>query len=193
MKPGGIRKLVISADKGFGANGMPPKIPPGATLIYEIEMLGFEPSGSAEGSAEGTTPPRPRRKAPTDHTKLSDGSDPAGTDSGLLQLGSTGVMYRDITVGDGQVCPRWATVVVDYSGWLTTGGRPFDSSWKNNIPYTVPLSGVIKGWQEGVPGMRVGGVRKLVIPPALGYGSKGNRGIPGEATLVFEIELLGIK
>ena len=102
-------------------------------------------------------------------------------------------MYRDLKVGDGPECPIGAHVLMDYTGWLTTGGSPFDSSWNpGRDPLDSSLRDLIQGWQHGVPGMKVGGIRKLVIPPNLGYGETGKGSIPPNATLVFEIELLGI-
>ena len=77
-----------------------------------------------------------------------------------------------------------------YTGWLTDGTK-FDSSLDRGQPIEFPLTGVIRGWQDGIPGMKPGGVRRLLIPPALGYGMRGAPGaIPPNATLVFEVELL---
>lgn len=186
MKPGGIRKLVLSPEKGYGSQSQG-KIPANSTLIFEVELIESKP---------GAAPPRERRTpAPTDLTKLSDGTEPGADDDGLKPLGTSGLKYRDIKVGDGAACPEGAHVVMDYTGWLKTGGAPFDSSWKpsSDGPLDMSLHDLIQGWQQGVPGMKVGGIRKLVIPPELGYGSNAQKGIPANSTLVFEIELLGTK
>ena len=106
----------------------------------------------------------------------------------------TGLTIEDVVVGDGAAAASGQQVTVHYTGWLTNGTK-FDSSKDRNDPFVFPLGAgrVIKGWDEGVQGMKVGGKRKLTIPPALGYGARGAGGvIPPNATLVFEVELLGV-
>jgi FKBP-type peptidyl-prolyl cis-trans isomerase FkpA len=106
----------------------------------------------------------------------------------------SGLLIEDLTVGEGAAAEAGRQVTVHYSGWLTDG-RLFDSSKGRGEPFAFPLGArrVIAGWDEGVQGMRVGGVRKLTIPPQLGYGARGAGGvIPPNATLVFEVELLGV-
>ena len=106
----------------------------------------------------------------------------------------SGLIVEDINIGDGAAAAAGQKVTVHYTGWLTNGTK-FDSSRDRNDPFVFPLGGgrVIKGWDEGVPGMKVGGKRKLTIPPALGYGVRGAGSvIPPNATLVFEVELLGV-
>ena len=106
----------------------------------------------------------------------------------------SGLIIDDLVLGDGAAAAAGQQVTVHYTGWLTNGTK-FDSSKDRNDPFVFPLGGgrVIKGWDEGVQGMKVGGKRKLTIPPALGYGARGAGGvIPPNATLVFEVELLGV-
>lgn len=106
----------------------------------------------------------------------------------------SGLQIEDLSVGEGDEAQAGQFVTVHYTGWLTNGSK-FDSSKDRNEPFQFPLGArhVIAGWDEGVQGMRVGGVRKLTIPSHLGYGPRGAGGvIPPNATLVFEVELLGI-
>jgi len=116
---------------------------------------------------------------------------------GLLMSTTTtpsGLIIEDVIVGAGAEAAAGQDVTVHYTGWLTDG-KKFDSSKDRGDPFEFPLGEgrVIKGWDEGVQGMKVGGTRKLTIPPALGYGARGAGSvIPPNATLVFEVELLGI-
>ena len=106
----------------------------------------------------------------------------------------SGLVIEEIVEGTGDTATAGQTVSVHYTGWLTNGSK-FDSSKDRNDPFDFPLGGrqVIAGWDEGVQGMKVGGTRKLTIPPDLGYGARGAGGvIPPNATLVFEVELLKI-
>ena len=109
--------------------------------------------------------------------------------------GTTGLKIEDLKIGEGPAAKAGDTVSVHYTGWLEDGTK-FDSSRDRNQPFefTLGQGGVIQGWDQGVVGMQVGGVRRLTIPPALAYGPEGYAGvIPPDATLSFEIELLEIK
>ncbi|HEV2106408.1 MAG TPA: FKBP-type peptidyl-prolyl cis-trans isomerase [Candidatus Eisenbacteria bacterium] len=99
-----------------------------------------------------------------------------------------------MVVGNGKMADPGLTVTVHYTGWLTDGTK-FDSSVDRGQPFTFQLGAgqVIPGWDEGVKGMRVGGKRKLTIPPDLGYGARGAGPIPPNSTLVFDVELLDVK
>jgi peptidylprolyl isomerase len=112
-----------------------------------------------------------------------------------LETTSSGLQYAVLAPGTGAQPQQGQTVSVHYTGWLTDGAK-FDSSRDRNQPFQFPLGmgRVIKGWDEGVAAMKIGEKRTLVIPPDLGYGSRGAGGIiPPNATLVFNVELLGAK
>jgi len=165
MKPGGVRRLKIPSDLAYGDNGRG-KIPGKATLVFEIEL--FEVFQA---------PPRP------------------ALDAKEWKKQPSGLETWDVKEGKGDAATIDSKVTVHYTGWLTDEkATKFDSSVDRGEPITFPLKGVIKGWQEGVPGMKPGGVRRLKIPAALAYGEKGaGDDIPPNATLVFEIELIEVK
>ena len=108
---------------------------------------------------------------------------------------SSGLTIEDLIVGTGDAAAAGQRVSVHYTGW-TTDGKKFDSSKDRGQAFIFSLGGgeVIRGWDEGVAGMKVGGKRKLTIPPELGYGTRGAGGvIPPNATLLFEVELLAVR
>jgi FKBP-type peptidyl-prolyl cis-trans isomerase FkpA len=108
---------------------------------------------------------------------------------------ASGLQYADTVIGDGAQAKDGDTVSVHYTGWLEDNTK-FDSSKDRNQAFSFKLGTgmVIKGWDEGVAGMKIGGTRKLTIPSELGYGARGAGGvIPPNASLIFEVELLGIK
>ncbi len=125
---------------------------------------------------------------------------PATTDTKMNTKTDSGLEYQDLVVGTGAQASAGQQVSVHYTGWLQnpdgSAGTKFDSSLDRGQPFNFPLGGgrVIRGWDEGVAGMKVGGKRRLVIPAALGYGARGAGGvIPPNATLIFDVELLGVR
>ncbi|HTS20743.1 MAG TPA: FKBP-type peptidyl-prolyl cis-trans isomerase [Casimicrobiaceae bacterium] len=150
-------------------------------LASAVAAVFIAPSGITLAPAADTAPTPPSSKL----------------DATMSQLQIT-----DTTVGSGAEAVKGKVVVVHYTGWLydpvapDKKGRKFDSSLDRAEPFTFPLGSgrVIKGWDEGVAGMRVGGKRTLVIPAAMAYGSRGAGGvIPPDATLLFDVELLGVR
>jgi len=137
-------------------------VPPKATLIYELELLEVIAS-----PVMGETPEDQYVTTPS------------------------GLKYYDIKVGEGASPSKTSRVKVNYSGWLENGTL-FDSSTIGGEPLEISLNGVIAGWTEGISTMKVGGKRKLVIPPDLGYGKRETPRIPANSTLIFEVELLKI-
>jgi peptidylprolyl isomerase len=120
---------------------------------------------------------------------------PAAAPGGTMQTTPSGLQYEDLVVGTGDSPRQGQTASVHYTGWLDNGQK-FDSSLDRGQPFEFKVGAgqVIKGWDEGVATMKMGGKRKLLIPPDLGYGSRGAGGvIPPNANLTFEVELLGIK
>ena len=107
--------------------------------------------------------------------------------------GGGSLMIVDLVAGTGATAAVGDTITVNYVGTFTNGSK-FDSSYDRNQPFTFRLGAgtVIAGWDQGLPGMKVGGNRHLTIPPSLGYGSQAYNGIPGNSTLVFDVELLSI-
>lgn len=171
MKVGGKRQLVIPASLAYGDRGAGNVIPPGATLIFDVELL----------ELKELPPPSPA--APT-----------TVKDSDFITTAS-GLKYYDMAEGTGAIAQTGQKVSVHYTGWLTDGTK-FDSSLDRGEPFAFTLGKgeVIPGWDEGVANMKVGGKRQLQIPAILAYGEVGAGGvIPPGATLVFEVELLEIK
>jgi FKBP-type peptidyl-prolyl cis-trans isomerase len=143
-------------------------------------------SFAACASGGGALPPRPIQSIPFAASLDVDLSRMTKTPSGLY--------YRDIVVGLGPVIHGKVDVKVHYTGWLTNGVK-FDGNADDEPPLTVPLGRgrAIKGWDEGLEGMRAGGRRQLVIPPELAYGSSRSGMIPPDATLVFDVKVVSVK
>jgi peptidylprolyl isomerase len=165
---GSKARLIIPPELGYGDRGAGAQIPPGATLVFDVDLVDILPS-----------PP----ESPTE----VDESDYIVTESG--------VKYYDIEEGDGRVPNLGEEITVHYTGWLEDGTR-FDSSLLQGqpIPFVLGTGQVIAGWDEGFTDMKIGGKRQLIIPPELAFGEAGSGGgvIPPNATLIFEMELLDV-
>ncbi|WP_224362874.1 FKBP-type peptidyl-prolyl cis-trans isomerase [Hyalangium versicolor] len=117
-----------------------------------------------------------------------------GVDLAAMEHRESGLYLQDLQVGTGDEATKGRQVTVHYTGWLPDGTQ-FDSSksaGRTAFSFTPGKTAVIDGWTEGIPGMKVGGVRKLVIPSSLGYGAKGQGPIPPNSVLIFDVELLSI-
>jgi FKBP-type peptidyl-prolyl cis-trans isomerase len=156
--------------------------------------LFFSPSQKLEAQSDSTaaTPTVAAVTTPTDATTTPVAT-PAVKKSKIKWITTpSGLQYQILKHGTGAIAEVGQTVTVNYTGWLTDGTK-FDSSVDRNQPFQFALGAgqVIKGWDEGVAGMRVGEKRKLMIPPDIGYGANGAGGvIPPNATLIFDVELL---
>lgn len=105
----------------------------------------------------------------------------------------TTLVIKDLEEGTGATATAESIVTADYTGMSWSTGETFDSSWRNGQPITYPLSNLIQGWQNGIPGMKVGGTRLLVIPPDQGYGANGSGSIKPNETLVFVLTLRAVQ
>jgi FKBP-type peptidyl-prolyl cis-trans isomerase FkpA len=159
-------------------------------LVLALAVLGTACSQSEAPKQDQATAPQ-SSPAATTATASTQPTIAAPTQTGATV---TELQKEDSKIGTGDEAVAGKRVTVHYTGWLTDGTK-FDSSKDRGQPFTFQLGGgqVIKGWDQGVAGMKVGGIRKLTIPPDLGYGARGAGGvIPPNATLVFEVELLGV-
>jgi len=171
LRKGGKATLIIPPNLAYGERGAGGVIPPNATLTFEVELVDF---------SAGPPPP------PAAPLKL---------DESAFTTTPSGLKYAELAPGTGVKAATGQRVSVHYTGWLTDGTM-FDSSLSRGQPFefTLGQGEVIKGWDEGVAGMQVGGKRQLVIPASIAYGDQGaGNVIPAGATLVFEVELLAVK
>jgi FKBP-type peptidyl-prolyl cis-trans isomerase len=169
-----------------------------ATLAVAVLACGC--SGNDQPSSPSTSAANDSASKPATSAAPSD--DAGAKDPSMPSTAPSSLQSTDLKTGTGPAITKGKTAVVHYTGWLYSENAPehkgtkFDSSLDRNDPFSFSVGGgdVIGGWDQGVVGMQVGGQRRLVIPPALGYGASGAGGvIPPNATLVFDIQLLAIK
>jgi FKBP-type peptidyl-prolyl cis-trans isomerase len=117
--------------------------------------------------------------------------------TGAPATNADGLQCLDLKVGSGKAAQQGSTVSVEYTGWLASNGKKFDSSYDRSAqPFSVTPLGqaqVIQGWNEGLVGMKPGGIRRIILPASLGYGAQGNQAIPANATLIFDVTVLSVQ
>ena len=163
-----------------------------AAVVILVGLLIFSGDAGSTTTTGKDAGGNPRAVVTADRNDSGMADSLPPTDAPEWQPAAGGMKQWDVKDGDGEPCPPNATVTIHYTGW-TLDGNSFDSSRKRGEPTTFPLSNLIKGWQEGIPGMKPGGIRRLMIPPEWAYGASPptRSNIPPNATLVFEVKLLG--
>lgn len=208
MLPGGRRLLVIPPGLAYGSNGNG-SIAPDETLVFVVDLLSSAPTpvgqtqtftpGVSEipvenvsvtpGGGTTTVPVRPRTCHPfADTLPVGAPTVPVPTEPVTSSL-----VKQDLVTGSGAPVAPGSTVTVQYIGVACSTGKIFDSSWTNGSPATFGLDSVIRGWTDGLPGMRAGGRRLLIIPPDQAYGPNGNGSIAPDETLIFVVDMISSK
>jgi peptidylprolyl isomerase len=173
-----VLSVCVAACGGSSAPGV--QLAPSSGPTADTTTAAPTPTTTTTPTATTPKPPSPLSKKPV--VAVPSGPAPKS------------LVSKDLITGTGKLATPSSTVTVNYVGVLYSNGKEFDSSWKRNQPFTTPLTNgsVIPGWVQGIPGMRVGGRRELIIPPSLAYGSTAQSGIPANSTLVFVVDMLGV-
>ena len=197
MRSKGKRTLIIPASLAYGER-VRPSIPANSDLIFDVEIINIIPTGETGQTTAGATTTLSANNAPL----LAAAGEPQRLNANApLPTNPTALILIDQVAGTGKMAEAGGPVTVHYTGWLYDATKPggkgtkFDSSVDRGKPFVFPLGGkrVIKGWDEGVVGMKVKGKRTLIIPPQFGYGERGAGGaIPPNATLIFDVELIDV-
>ena len=191
--------LAAGCQRQGGSNAKPVKVRPRSSPARaEAEKPAAKPDAAtskpAASSAPATHKEAPKVSQPSAESRAVQAARKLGTPSQKpIVTTKSGLQYVDIEIGEGTAAKAGSTVEVHYTGWLVDGTK-FDSSLDRGAPFQFPVGArqVISGWDEGVAGMKPGGLRKLIVPPNLGYGPSGTGPIPPNATLIFEVELLRV-
>ncbi|MEU4095225.1 FKBP-type peptidyl-prolyl cis-trans isomerase [Streptomyces sp. NPDC026673] len=186
-KVGDRVELAIPPDLGYGAQGQPDAGIKGTdTLVFVVDVVN---TFSGKSSAKGSAVPQNDAKLPKVGTN-TDGKAPS------IEVPKTAaptkLVANYVLEGNGPAVKPTDTLLLQYKGVLWNGGKEFDSSYKNGQLAQFPLQQLIKGWQEGLAGKKVGSRVMLVVPPDLGYGDKEQPGIPAKSTLVFSLDILAV-
>ncbi|MGL4423996.1 MAG: FKBP-type peptidyl-prolyl cis-trans isomerase [Gemmataceae bacterium] len=155
--------------------------------LIAVTALVIVSGGDPEKAATDTGTNESVDQSPAGMSELSQKPDPTAKE---WKDGESGLKYWDVKEGDGSPCRPGANVVIHYIGWRMDG-KVFDSSVKKGPPANFNLNGLVQGWKIGIPGMKPGGIRRLLLPPDLAYGDHGAPpDIPPNATLIFEVKLI---
>jgi len=200
IKAGGIRRLIIPPALAYGDKGQPPTIPAKATLIFDVIAVSENTCAVATTNNIYNSTPTPNPSTPVvgpiiPSTPTAGLPTPPAvtTTPGML---TNGIKCVDLKVGTGAPAEGGSTVNVQYTGWLAANGKEFDSSYDHGgkpFGVTIGQGQVIKGWEEGLVGVKVGGTRRLIIPADQAYGPQGSPPkIPANAVLIFDITVVSI-
>ncbi len=200
IQAGGIRRLIIPPALAYGDQGQPPTIPAKATLVFDVIAVSENTCSVATINNIYNSTPTPNPSTPVvgpviPATPTAGLPTPPAitTTPGML---TNGLKCIDLKVGTGTPAESGSTVNVQYTGWLAANSKEFDSSYDHGgkpFGVTIGQGKVIKGWEEGLVGIKVGGTRRLIIPAALAYGPQGSPPvIPANAVLIFDITVVSI-
>jgi len=201
IKAGGIRRLIIPPALAYGDQGQQPTIPAKATLIFDVIAVSENTCSVATTNNIYNSTPTPNPSTPVVGPVI-----PSTPTAGLLTppaitttagMLTNGLKCVDLKVGTGAPAESGSTVNVQYTGWLAASGKEFDSSYDHGgkpFGVTIGQGQVIKGWEEGLIGIKAGGTRRIIIPADLSYGAQGSPPkIPANAVLIFDITVVSIK
>jgi FKBP-type peptidyl-prolyl cis-trans isomerase len=200
MKAGGKRKIWVPAYLAYGTRGSPPLVPPNSDLVFDVDLIRIvTPEQAKNYNDDVKKVMSDAEKQAIDNMRAEQLKPATGKDIPEAErkeiTGPSGLKYVDFCTGDGREAVPGTHLYVLYAGYLSDGKR-FDSKLNRLDPHIFVLGAgeVIEGWEVGLVGMRAGGKRKLIIPPALGYGNKRvSEKIPPNSTLIFDIELLRVR
>ncbi len=201
IKAGGIRRIIIPPALAYGDQGQPPTIPAKATLIFDVIAVSENTCSVATTNNIYNSTPTPNPSTPVVGPVIP-ATPTAGLPTPPAITSTPGMLTNrikciDLKVGTGAPAESGSTVNVQYTGWLAASGKEFDSSYDHGgktFGVTLGQGQVIKGWEEGLIGVKAGGTRRLILPADQAYGAQGSPPkIPANAVLIFDITVVSIK